>query len=246
MNTLGIIITRHVRCETTNLIWNECYSCIRKWYPNNIVMIVDDASNYEYIKTDHNLTNCFVIQSEFPGAGELLGYYYFHKYHLFDKALVIHDSSFLNGKLQIDIDHIHTAIFIWHFSHEWNINEEDLKLMKVLNNIELLTNIYNDTNRWKGCFGTQSVITYTFLDIIVQKYNLFSMLQVIKTRNQRCNLERVFGLVCCAEDTAINHKPSIMGLIHDCEDFGTVNLERYKTHFNWYSHLAIIKTWVGR
>jgi len=207
-------------------------------------MIVDDASNYDYVFCESNLVNCFVIQSEFPGAGELLGYYYFHKYHPFDKAIVIHDSSFLNGKLQID--DIHTARFIWHFSHEWNIPSAEIELLQVLNNTELLTNIYNDTSSWRGSFGTQSVITYTFLDSIVQKYNLFSILQVIKTRNQRCNLERIFGLVCCAEDTTINQKPSIMGLIHDCEDFGTVSFERYKTHFNWYSHLAIIKTWVGR
>lgn len=242
--TIGIVITRHVRCQKTNEIWNECYRCIRKWYPNNIVMIIDDASNYEYVSSDNNLVNCFVIQSEFPGAGELLGYYYFHKYHLFDTAIVIHDSSFLNG--QLPIDNINTARFIWHFSHEWNNPSAELELLQVLNNTELLTNVYNDTNLWKGSFGTQTVITYTFLETIVQKYCLFNLLQLIKDRNHRCYLERIFGLVCCVEDPLINKTPSIMGLIHDCEDFGTVSFERYKTCFHWYSHLTIIKTWTGR
>jgi hypothetical protein len=244
MDKLGIVITRHVRCQKTNEIWNECYRCIRKYYPHNIVMIIDDASNYEYIKTDHNLTNCFVIQSEFPGAGELLGYYYFHKYHLFDTAIVIHDSSFLNG--QLPIDNINTARFIWHFSHEWNNTPAERELIQTLDQSDFLLSIHNDTNLWKGSFGAQSVITHTFLDAIVQKYNLFNLFQLVKHRNERCQVERVFGLVCCVEDPLINENPSIMGLLHDCEDFGTVSFERYRTCFDWYSHLTIIKTWTGR
>lgn len=244
MCEVGIVITRHVRCENTNKLWNESYRCIRKWYPNNIIMIIDDNSNYEYVSSDNNLINCFIIQSEFPGAGELLGYYYIHKYHLFDKAIVIHDSSFLNGQLYVD--DIHTARFIWHFSHEWNNTPAERELIGLLTNSERLLHIHSDTNLWKGSFGTQSVITYQFLDIIIQKYNLFNLFQLVKHRNQRCQVERIFGLVCCAEDHSINEKPSIMGLIHDCEDFGTVSFERYKSCFNWYSHLTIIKTWTGR
>jgi len=244
MSEIGIVITRHVRCENTNKLWNECYRCIRKWYPNNLVMIIDDSSNYEYVFNDNNLVNCFVIQSEFPGAGELLGYYYFHKYKLFDKAIVIHDSSFLNSKLPVE--NINTARFIWHFSHEWNIPSAEIELLQVLNNAEWLTNIYNDTNKWKGCFGIQSVITYTFLDTIMTKYNLVDLFKLVNHRNTRCNMERVFGLLCCAEDPDINKHPSIMGLIHDCEDFGTVSFNRYKEHFLQYAHLSIIKTWAGR
>uniref|UniRef100_A0A6C0JXJ7 Glycosyltransferase n=1 Tax=viral metagenome TaxID=1070528 RepID=A0A6C0JXJ7_9ZZZZ len=242
--SLGIVITRHVRCENTNKLWNECYRCIRKWYPNNIIMIVDDASNYQYVSSHYNLVNCFIIQSEFPGSGELLGFYYFHKYHLFSKAIVIHDSSFLNG--QLCVDDIHTARFIWHFSHEWNIPSAEIELIKVLHKSDFLFTIHRNTNLWKGAFGTQCVITYEFLDSIVNKYRLFNLFQVVKHRNERCQLERVFGLICCAEDPSINNNPSIMGLIHDCEDFGTVSFDKYSNYFYSYDHLVIIKTWVGR
>ena len=241
---IGIVITRHVRCENTNKVWNECYRCIRKWYPDNIIMIIDDNSNYDYVISESNLINCFIIQSEFPGAGELLGYYYFHKYHLFDTAIVIHDSSFLNSRLLID--DIQTARFIWHFSHEWNAPTEELALISVLNHSETLVNVYNNTNLWKGCFGTQSVITFTFLDSIVHKYNLFRLFTIVNHSNARCNLERIFGLLCCIEDPNINTNSSIMGFIHDCEDFGTVSFDRYKTCFSWYAHLPIIKSWTGR
>ena len=242
--TVGIVITRHVRCEHTNKVWNECYRCIRKWYPNNLIMIIDDNSNYEYVISDSNLINCFIIQSEFIGAGELLGYYYFHKYHLFDTAIVIHDSSFLNGCLPID--DIQTARFIWHFSHEWNNTPAERELIQLLDKSEALLDIHQDTNIWKGCFGAQSVITFSFLDTIVLQYNLFRLFTAVRHRNERCQVERIFGLVCCAEDPSINANPSIMGVIHDCEDFGTVSFDRYKTCFPWYEHLRIIKTWTGR
>jgi hypothetical protein len=207
-------------------------------------MIIDDASNYEYVSSHYNLVNCFIIQSEFPGSGELLGYYYFHKYRLFEKAIVIHDSSFLNGILPVD--DIHTARFIWHFSHEWNTPSAEIELINILHNSDFLLNIHRDHQLWKGAFGTQSVITYDFLDTIVKKYNLFHLFQVVKRRIERCHLERIFGLICCAEDPQITTRPSIMGLIHDCEDFGTVSFERYTQYFDYYSHLVIIKTWAGR
>lgn len=33
-------------------------------------------------------------------AGEMLAYYYFHKYRLFEKAIVIHDSVVIQAKLE--------------------------------------------------------------------------------------------------------------------------------------------------
>ena len=49
MNQIGFIILRHVNIELTNYYWNYSYDCIRKYYPNNLIMIIDDNSNYEYV-----------------------------------------------------------------------------------------------------------------------------------------------------------------------------------------------------
>jgi hypothetical protein len=38
---LGIIFTRHVNSEKSNKYWNECYHCIRTFYPTNLIKISD-------------------------------------------------------------------------------------------------------------------------------------------------------------------------------------------------------------
>lgn len=49
MNTLGFIILRHVLSKTTNQYWITCYHSIRKYYPENNMLIIDDNSRYEFI-----------------------------------------------------------------------------------------------------------------------------------------------------------------------------------------------------
>ena len=47
---IGFIILRHVNNVQTNNYWNHCYNCIRKYYPEFLILIIDDNSNNEYIK----------------------------------------------------------------------------------------------------------------------------------------------------------------------------------------------------
>jgi hypothetical protein len=46
---IGFIILRHVNNELTNNYWIHSYDCIRKFYPENFIIIIDDNSKYEYI-----------------------------------------------------------------------------------------------------------------------------------------------------------------------------------------------------
>ena len=39
------IIVRHVNSELTNKYWKESYNCIRKFYPEIKVVIIDDSTN---------------------------------------------------------------------------------------------------------------------------------------------------------------------------------------------------------
>ena len=68
MNEIGFIILRHVNNELSNNYWIVCYDCIRKLYPENLILIIDDNSNYEYI-TPKNLYKTTIINSEYPGRG---------------------------------------------------------------------------------------------------------------------------------------------------------------------------------
>lgn len=219
MDKLGFIITRHVNSESTNRYWIECISQIRLFYPDNFIMIVDDNSNYEFIKTpaDLKLHNCLFIQSEYPGRGEMLSYYYFYTYKLFEKAMIIHDSVFLQNKQEFNEKE--PVQFLWNFN-DYNTNYEGKKeVEKCINYLKLskeLLELYNNPNRWTGCFGMMSVIDYNFLKLIVEKYNLFILLDHIKCRRERCYMERIFAILCYNENSnmsfifgeiIINQKP---------------------------------------
>jgi hypothetical protein len=106
METLGFIMLRHVNNEFTNNYWIHCYSCIRKFYPENNILIIDDNSDYKYI-SEINLYKTTIIKSEFPKRGEFLPYYYFLHYKFFDIAVFIHDSVFINQ--YVDRDGIYKA-----------------------------------------------------------------------------------------------------------------------------------------
>jgi len=65
-------------------------------------MIIDDNSNRAFVNNRNvNMRNCDVVHSEFPGRGEILPYYYFYKKQPFSKAVVLHDSVFIQKKIDI-------------------------------------------------------------------------------------------------------------------------------------------------
>ena len=247
---LGFIITRNVISEKTNEYWQECYKCIRKYY-NNLIIIIDDNSNSEFINSELNLENCHIIKSEYNGVGEILGYYYYYKYNFFKKAVIIHDSVFINKKINFDL--VENIKFIWHFSHEWDTESDEIKLLNNIldendnNNLkDKLLKFYYEKS-WMGCFGIQSVISYTFLQLIFEKYELYNLIHIIKNRNDRMNLERIFGFICTIENRNLILNPSFYGKIHHYIHWGyTFDMylnDRQKNNLDKYD---IIKVWSGR
>ncbi len=68
---IGFIILRHVNSSITNEYWKECYRCIKKFYPKNRILIIDDNSDISFL-TNEPLDNSMIIKSEFPKRGEFL------------------------------------------------------------------------------------------------------------------------------------------------------------------------------
>jgi len=242
-NDFGFIILRHVHSEITGKYWIESYNCIRKFYDNKII-IIDDNSNYDYIE-NITLINCEVIQSEFLGKGEILPYYYLYKYNFFQKALILHDSVFIQK--YIYLNDFKNIKFIWHFTHHWDVDSEEIKLLDFLDNNQSLKEFYYNKEKWFGCFGVQSIIEYTFLEKIVNKYNIFKLLDYIQTRELRMNFERIFGLICFYEYDELIHNISLYGIIHHYIHWGylyTSYIDDKKN--NKKDDLDIIKVWSGR
>jgi len=232
MSHIGFIILRHVNNELTNKYWINCYNCIRKFYPENNILIIDDNSNYNFI-TDEYLYKTTIINSEYPKRGELLPYYYYLHNKLFDVAVIIHDSVFINKYIDFNVNKYK---FIWEFEHVCDQIEDELPMIKLFKD-EKLTNFYNNKNLWKGCFGGMSVIKHNYLKEINDKYDISILLNHILTRYNRMSFERV--VACLLQ---INEKnESLLGNIHAYCKWGILYNEKDN-----YKHLKLIKVWTGR
>lgn len=249
MENYGIIMLRHVNNKLTNNYWQTSYKCIRKFYPNIKIVIIDDNSNYKFI-TKMPLVDCLVIQSEFPKRGELLPYLYFLKFKFFQKAIIIHDSVFINKNINFNVNRYR---FIWDFDHTWNNRDDEIRLLKIYNDPKLIE-FYNNKHLWKGCFGGMTIIDYDYLVLVDNFYPLYKLLDLVITRENRCSFERVIGCLLCK---FCRREPLLGNINKYCKwggDSRGVGLDKWLwlsdspklSQFKKNRHLPIIKIWTGR
>jgi hypothetical protein len=235
---------RHINSDITEKYWIESYNCIRKYY-NNKIIIIDDNSNYDFINNNMELVNCEIIKSEFLGRGEILAYYYLYKYKFFKKTLIIHDSVFINK--YINFNDFNDIKFIWYFTHHWDNELCEIELINKIDNNDVIKEYYYQKDKWYGCFGLQSIIDYSFLEKIVNKYNIFKLIHYIDTRSIRMDFERIFGLICFYENSNLLNNISLYGIIHHYIHWGyTYDNYINDKNNNKIDHLDIIKVWSGR
>jgi hypothetical protein len=232
MSSVGFIILRHVNNELTNNYWNHCYDCVRKYYAEHLIIIIDDNSNYDYV-TERNLYKTTIINSEYKGRGELLPYYYYLHNKLFNTAVIIHDSVFINKYIDFSVDKYK---LLWEFEHYYDIIEDETNMINLFNDKDLL-NFYENKNLWKGCFGGMTIITHNYLTYINNKYDISKLLECVLTRLNRCAFERV--IACLLQKN--EKKETLLGNIHSYCPWG-INFNQKDE----YKHLPLIKVWTGR
>ena len=250
----GIIMTRHVNSQETKLYWNRSIKCIRRIYPFIKIIIIDDNSNYNFIKSEYDYKNIEIIQSEFKGRGELLPYYYYIKNKFFENALIIHDSVFIYTKINFDslIKEKTQILPIWYFHPDKEDLTNRLRIANSLKNnytiidkLSLNTIVLGMSESWYGCFGVQSFINHDFLIYLEKKYNITNMINQVVTRQDRQCLERIFGCLFFTE-MKIKNRRSLLGDIMRYQKYGYT----YKQHLNDIKKgripKAIIKVWTGR
>ena len=258
--TFGFIITRHISSKKTNKYWLNSYKCIRKYYPNNLIIIIDDHSNNIFLdenpltesKYHKSLHNLIIINSTLPNCcGELLPYYYYYKYKFFDKAIILHDSMFMNQHINFDTEE-YDNIFVFNFlnSSETYSNHEDTNgeqfLLKQLKNNSHLLDLHMSYS-WKGCFGACTVITHNFLNMLEQKYNLTILVNFIKKRIDRCKFERIIAVLFYAENhEKLNIQVSVGGYIVEHYKAFSYTYDEYINGENLGENYKIIKVWSGR
>jgi len=233
---LGFIITRHVNSKITNLLWIECVQKIRQFYPANPIVIIDDNSDEQFLTQNVRIPNCLTIKSEFPKRGELLPYYYLHKYKWFPKAVLMHDSVFLQQ--HIPLFYAVSNARLWSFYPRYENYDDEQTLLKALSNNQGLLDMHTK-KKFVGMFGVMSLVSLDFVNTLQHKYNLFELLPLVVDRQQRMCLERVMGVLFSAEQV----DNVLFGSIFSYCKWG-ITFQEYKK--NLTPRRPIIKVWSGR
>lgn len=255
---MGFIITRHVYDAKTNNYWNLAIQSIRKYYPLEPIVIIDDNSNMIFVKEFDIYNNVIIINSEFKGRGELLPYVYLLKYRFFNNALIIHDSVFINTYINFDniIQKGIKVLPLWYFNPDKENLIDRIQIAKSLNNfwllkdkLELSNHLLFKMNKWYGCFGVQCFINLDFLFYIENKFKISNLIHVVKCRSDRQCLERIMG---CIFSTEFNVKEkngirkSLLGNIMEYQRFG-YSFEDYMNDIKHNTNTKpVIKVWTGR
>lgn len=232
--SIGFIIVRHVSNEETNKYWNHSYRSIRHYYPDNKILIIDDNSNTTFVIQEQELHETVLIESEFPGRGELLPYIYYLSNPLFPTAVILHDSVFLNQYIDFSVEKYR---FIWDFEHrDDHPPEQVIEILRLFNDPTLL-DFYWQKHNWVGCFGAMSIITHEYLTTVHQQYNLHVLLPIIINRTTRMLFERV---IACLLQKNAPQNTLLCNILVYCQwgvPFSRIDSLR---------HLPLIKCWTGR
>ena len=257
MNNFGFIITRHINSENTNRYWNRSIKLLRIFYPTTKIVIIDDNSDTNFLKADYHYNNLEIIQSEFPGRGELLPYYYYIKNKFFENAIIIHDSVFFHKRINFEILNVTNVMPLLFFDSD---NENESNKLKIIENLKNKFNIdtklkFNASSmfsvmfdsKWYGCFGCQSYINHNFLLHIENKYNISALTKVILNRADRCCLERILGCIFFTESPKIKTIKSLFGNIRCYPLSGRYTYDMYDTDLKKGTiKKGVVKVWSGR
>ena len=259
MEKFGFIILRHISISEHDNYWRECVKCIRKFH-NEKIVVIDDNSKIN-VSNDINYNNIIFAQSEYKGAGEILGYHYAYKYKLFETFIVLHDSMFLNYKLpKIN----QSIIFLWHFSKYLRKNKANRNNSNINNDINLLfisyckererenmLNLYYSKTKWVGCFGVASIVSLEFINMIFNKYDLENCIKNVKTKEHRESMERVLAILSFLEEPKLENNKSLFGnILCDYNNSFAYNYNNYINDINNINNnnknYKMIKIWAGR
>jgi hypothetical protein len=208
-----------------------------------------------FVKSDYEYKNIKIIVSEYPCSGELLPYIYFLRNKWFSNAVILHDSVFFHKRISFN-KITEPVLPLWHFNPDMDNLHNSLHLIsRMRNTYSIQSNlslngivILGRKHEWTGCFGVQSYISHNFLVKITEKYNLFSLLENVKSRPDRCCLERIFGIIFTLESGITKKQKSLFGNIHQYNSGFDYTYEKYKYDLTVRKKLpkGVIKVWTGR
>ena len=255
----GIVICRCMKAPQHIWYWYINVTRIRSIYPSLPIIIIDDYSKEEYRllckPVEVSVSKLNVINSELPpGRGELLPFYYLHKYKYFDNALIIHDSMFIHHR----IDNVKLQYpgfqFLWHFDSSFR-HEEPTQYL--IDNMGLSKDVYHDINalytcgdKWVGCFGTAMIITQSALDMLENRFKAFSRLaELVDTRDKRSGLERVIPfmlMMICGKQSGDDYRGLYGNIMSNHPMSFRLSFDMYCENKKNLEQLPVVKVWSKR
>jgi hypothetical protein len=241
MDNILFIITRNIKHKQQNNHYLHCYKNIRKFYPKNLIVFIDNNSKQSEV-IHFPTTNCLIIQSELPEGRLFTPYYYYLTYFShYKKAVILHDGIMIQR--YIDFDSVKTAKTLWYFNtHDYDNHEAARLILSNLTNSKTLETEYFKQN-WQGCFGCMMVISSSFLQLLQDKYNILKLSTIINNYDTACEMERIFGLLLYVELGYV--RESMFGEIFQYQEWG-LTFEKYEQQIQNYSHLPIVKLFGSR
>lgn len=221
------VILRCVKKEKVSDLWINCYNSIRKFYPESKIVIIDNNSNYKYIK-DIDLVNVELIQHNDNPAGEILPYFYFLKNKWSKYMIYFQDSMYLNRPLCADKLKIDKFRFFWHFYP--GVHDHRVIIPGQIDNLKdnsEIHKLFKNKKKWFGSFGLSCVMSLEFLEFIEEKHHFTNLINYIKNRNDRKGLERILGLLCSLYSFEEVYN-SYFGPICICPNFGWNTIDHYQ------------------
>jgi len=249
MRPFGFVLTRCVRSPEHDKLWQHCVAQIRRFHSDPIV-IIDDHSTLEYL-SEIDCENLTIVPSrEPPGRGELLPYYYLCKERWFSKAMILHDSMFLQANITHLLSSERPFQFLWHFQqHAFDDVTEEGQLLSAMENNEQLFALHRAKSNWHGCFGTAMVIDLDFLCALEAKHKWSRVLPLLVSRGLRSGLERVMAVLCIANYERLEDVSLFGGIFSypwafrlRLPEYASLTEEERSTRFK----CAILKVWSGR
>ena len=239
--TLGFIILRHVISELTGRYWVLCYDSIRRVYPDEPILIIDDNSDPAYIRT-HATTNTTLVQSEYPKRGDLLPYLYYLTHKISDRVIILNDSAFITRAVPFCEERPYQHL--WDFEHDWDQEQDEASMVGALDTDgglpSSLRALHAEKARWKGCFGSMTAITHAYLREVDARYGIAKLTGLVTSRLHRTSFQRV--LACLLRSMCDCAPPSVYGDIHEYCPWGIP----FDEGILRYAHLPVIRVWTGR
>lgn len=177
------------RTEASRDYIAECVKCIQGAYADPKIYIINDCSPLE-IPSD---IDAEIIRSEFPGAGEILGYYYAWVRREGRRIVVLDQSCFLREKLVNDSS---TFRSIWTATHYNRAPVNWTDVLKSMYSSSELLEFTKSRSNWLTCFGCMGSCTLKFLDEIEDRHSaLTTLVSCTKCRVGSQRNERVLGVL---------------------------------------------------